>query len=642
MSKNKEQSLNIITQKFGNIEEKNRFKGLSLALEESIKEISSAEYGLVLMFDSLSKQIEILNKNITFNLINTKSILQTVLFSKKPIFENFVVSHKKYNQKIDNPLNIDIKSTITIPILNIEKTEVIGFIQAINSVNSSVKFGRYDLRILNLLDSYARKTFEQSSYRSVENSSLSTPHISKPTPQKERVLKPIILHKAICRKTKNELKAELKEYEEKIEILKKELNSKEQIASKLEESLSIKTQELNNSQKKIAKYELISLEENLKKEEKEKLDELKIILDFLTNEVNYLLKGKDKIYLFLKIIKNSLHNQKKLLTIDKELKETQFLNSLVESIFTIEKVPLIKETFNIFQTISEVTNLYSHEFSNKDITFNVFIDPRSPNWVITDEEKIKSLMVHLLNNLYGVVDSGGAIEVLVGYSSLSKSIILNIKGLFPNKLKEIKRLFKNKKVSHGLTTSSSGVGLSICNNLIAILGAKLKVTTIKGDEYSFKIDIPIKIDRKSINKILPYENPKKVGILMDDSNLFAYLNIKRYLLSLNIKNENILLFKNNKKINSRSFSHLFCFENMLSKHFDMSIFNSISILKYSSEISQNDYGRGIDVNELYINSYYGMEVQKILFPDIPVENITPKTLLVKDSFFNRVVNKLLY
>ena len=518
---------------------------------------------------------------------------------------------------------------IVVPIFNRERTDILGFIQAVNSVKNSTEFGRYDLRILALLESYARQIFERDDRE------------KKREIKKEPTL-PKIPIKIVRRKTKNELEAELKLYEERVKALKIELNSKEELTLELKESLSLKTEELKSSQNKIEKYEIVSLEKSVKKKERDSHNEIKTILNFLTNEVSYFLNEKDKIYLFLEIIKSSLHNQAQLLVIDKELEKSTLLNKLIETVYTTEKMPLIEESFNTFQTVSEVVNLYSHEFSNREITFNIFIDPRLPSWIIADEEKIKSLMVHLLNNLYGLVDDGGAIELLVSFSTQNNNLIIDMKGLLPNKLNEIKKLFQNKKVSTELSTSSSGLGLSICSNLATILRAKLKLsTTGGGDEHSFKVTIPIKLDRKSIEKIFPYTNSKKIGILMDESNLYAYLNIKRYLLSLGIRKENILLFKNHKKINSTTFFHLICFENMLSQHFDMSRFNSISILKYSSEMSGNDYGRGIEVHELYINSYYGMNLQKILFPNISIEEITPKTLLVKDSFFNRMVNKFL-
>ncbi len=630
MSKNKEQSLNIISQKFANIGETKLFKELSTALEESIKEISGAEYGLVgMMFNQKGKQIELLNREINLEIMKGEnSILQTALNSHKPLFENYVVSHKKYNPKIDNPLEIEIKSILIIPILNQKKTEVLGFLQAVNSINNPIEFGRYDLRILTLLEVHARETFEYDPILDTKTTNIKTKQkiLTSPT-------------KIVRRKTKNELESELKQYKENINALKIELELKEILVTKLQESLSLKIEELKNSKKQITKYEIISLEERAKQEKKNRENEINIILNFLTNEVSYFLTGEDEIYLFLEIIKNAIHNHKQLLFINKELENSSLLNNLTQSLHTIEKLPLIENSFNVFQAVTEVVNLYSHKLSNRNITFNIFIDPRLPNWVIGDENKIKSLMVHLLNNLYGLVDNGGAIELLVSFFAPTKSLTIEFKGLLPNKLKEIRRLFINKKVSHGLTSSSSGLGLSICSSLITLLGAKLKLTTIRGDEHSFHITIPIRIDEKSKQKVFSYKNDKKVGILMDESNLYGYLNIKRYLLSLGIKKENILHFKNHKKINSTSFFHLVCFENMLSKQFDMSRFNSISILKYSADISSHDYGKGIEVDEMYINSYYGLNLQKILFPDINVETIIPKTLLVKDSFFNRVVNK---
>ena len=575
MSKNKEQCLNIISQKFNNLENTKSQKELSQILEESIKEISGAEYGFLLKVDS---------KNDALDLKLSNSILKSTLASKKPLFENHIISHKEYNQKVDNPLNIEIKSMLIIPILNQEETTVIGFIQAINSVKNSVEFGRYDLRILSLLEPIARNILE---------------HKDKEAIAKEENLS-IISSTPIKRKTKANLELELQQYEEKVQALKAELKSKE-----------------------------INI-----------VDETTLILNFLTNESLYFANERHHIYLFLEIIKNSLHNPKQLALIDESLEDSLFINNLTQELYTIEKLPLKPKHFHTIQTISSVVNLYAHEFSNRDITFNIFIEPQIPNWLIGDVNKIKSLMVHLLNNLYGLIENGGAIEVLVSFSTQESSLDIELKGLLPHKTKEIKKFFKNKKVSHSLTTNDNGLGLSICSSLINILGAKLKLATRGGEEHIFKINIPLIIKPNQIEKSCLYKIPMKIGILMNESNLYAYQNIERYLLSFGIEKKNIFHFENLKKINSTTFFHLICFENMLTEEFNISRFNSIVILKYNSEQSSNIYEEEIEVNELYINSYYGMVLQKILFPKSPVEITAPRTLLIKESFLTKVINKL--
>lgn len=640
MSKNKEQSIKIISKKLNNIDSTSNFIELLEVVEEVIKEISGSEYGLVSIFDEDEKKLNIINRNLAFKLGTSQSITLETILSKQSLFENYVTSHKKYNQKIDNPLNIQIKSILIIPILDYDKKLVIGTIQAINSIENPIEFGRYDIRILTLLNNSIYKIFKylkEQNNQQRNKEEIDNKNIVKSQKEIQFFIEKRgekrIENRVKKRKTKLELERELKQYENEVQELKNQLNQKNKTIEELKESL-------HHTQKEIVTYKNISITNKLEQEESKIRDEIKIILNFLINEINYFENDKHKIYLFLEIIKNSLHNKEQLTVIDKMLEESLFANNLVQELYVQQKMPIEYQSFNIFQAISEITSLYGHTLSNRDITFNIFIEPKTPSWMEGDINKIKSLMLHLLNNIYGLVDNGGAIEVLVSFSHLNNTLNLELKGLLPSNMKEIKKFFNNKIISHPLTTSDNGLGLSICTNLINILNANLKLTTIGREESSFKITIPIHLSSKNIEKNYFHKSYLKVGILMNESNLYSYRNIERYLINFGIDKKNIFLFNHHKQMNNQTFFHLICFENMLSKKFDMSRFNSVSILKDSIEEANNSYEKGIEVHELYINGYYGLTLQKILFPDIPTDEIIPKTLLMKDSFFNKIINKL--
>jgi hypothetical protein len=191
-----------------------------------------------------------------------------------------------------------------------------------------------------------------------------------------------------------------------------------------------------------------------------------------------------------------------------------------------------------------------------------------------------------------------------------------------------------------LVTDDTGLGLSISSNLVNILGGKLTLSTTKESEHSFKVNIPIEIGHDSMRNNFISKSKTKVGVLMNEENIDAYNNLKRYLISFGIEESNILVFKNYKKMDNYNFFHLVCFENMYSSKVDIIRYTSISILKYFDSNTRRDYGKDIEVHELYLNSYYGITLQKILFPEIQIEEFVDNTLLIEDSFLNRVVNRL--
>ena len=635
MSKSKEQCINIISRRFDNIENKNDFKALLIALEESIKEICGSEIGLFSILDGENEKLRILNKNIDLTTSFNNSVMETVLFSKKGFFDNSITRHKKYREEIDNPLNIKIKSTIVVPILDEQKEKVLGFLSASNSIGNNKEFERYETRSLGLLDNYSRKIIRL--IKSQKNEKI--PFKKEEKESKELKKNNKILNKENLEFSDNGFSIKIS-IEERNSELEKELTIQLEKIEKLEKELSLK----NESKTLSSNKDLISINEILEKDSNHSTrDGLGYVLDFLTNEVTYLANEEHKIYLFLEIIKNSLHNKEQLNFIERELNNSHLINNLANELYTREKMPLLFEEFNTFKIFSSVGNLYYRSFSDENIIYNIFIEPKLSTVMISDVGKVKSLIVHLMNNVYGFISKGGVVDFLV-FSSKEEDILnIEIKAFMPNEVRNIKNLFKTKLTTHNIITNDKGLGLSVCSNLINILGGKLKLSREGSDEHSFMASIPIKIIPEKKQKEFISKIPIKIAVLLSEEDNYAYQNLKRYFLAFNILESDILVFQNYKKMDNIKFSHLFCFESMLSEKIDKGNFSSITILKYKEKKLDHDALNNISVNELTINAYYGMALQQILFPHLPVEEIENGTIIIEDSFlrkFNNMVSRL--
>jgi len=446
-----------------------------------------------------------------------------------------------------------------------------------------------------------------------------------------------IFNKNIKNKEKSKIKLST---EKKSEIdLEEELQIQLKKIKELEEKLALQDKLLVNSNNKnlLVLDNVLEIDNNTKSSVG-----LKYILDFLTNEVTYLANEEHKIYLFLEIIKNSLHNKEQLNFIERELNSSHLINNLANELYTRDKMPLLFEEFNTFKIFSSVSNLYYRSFLNENIIFNVYIEPKLAVKMVSDVAKVKSLIVHLINNVYGFITKGGVIDFLVFSGKEKDVLIIEISAFMPSEVKNIKSFFKTKQVTHSIITKDQGLGLSVSSNLINILDGKLKLTKKGSDKHSFRVSIPVKVVPEKKKKEFLNKRPIKIAILMGNDD-YAYQNLKRYLIAFNIPESNILVFKNHKKMSNMKFSHLFCFENMLLDKFDMSHFPSVTILKYKEEKLEHSSLNKIKVNELIINAYYGMALQQILFPHLPVEEVESGTMIIEDSFlkkFNNVVNML--
>jgi signal transduction histidine kinase len=621
MAKTKEQCIHIINKKFSETQEGKDVKTLFLLLEEIVRDISGAEYSQILIVDKENNCVENVTKEESLSFSLEPSIVESVFLSKKGLFDNHVVSRKEYNPKLDNPLNLELKALLVTPIIDKSSNEVVAFISAYNSTSHNALFQRYDIRMLGLLNRLVISTIKK----------LKEPSVIPLFPEKNKVIS-------------SEKELVIQEYssDSREKILEKKLQEQAEKIKALESQLFLKGELLKNQQKEnlmaldVVEENTISVEED-----KEESSKLHTILEFLTNEVTYLANEEYKLYLFLEIIKNSLHNKEQLNFLNQELDNTQLIENLANSLYNREKMPLLEEPFNLYQLINDVANLYGENLSYNNITFNIFINPKIPSLLISDMYKIKSLIIHLMNNVFFFTSTSGAIELNVDFSEITKLLSIEIKGIKESEEKQIKSLFFSHVVSHSLSSSDNGLGLSVSSNLIHIMGGKLKLSTVGSNEHSLMALIPIggtdeHVDKK---KSLVPKKSLKVVILRNRENRYALLNLLKQLMSIGVDETSITVIENGKNLHNLKVSHLFCFENLFSFKLPLSSIPSVTILKYSKREVQEK----MIFNEIYLNSYYGLELQRIFFPDRKLPKIVKNTLLVEDSFlskFNNVVKKL--
>ena len=606
MSKSKEQCNTIISRNFAGKEE---IKSLLNAIEQSIKEICSAEFVLIWQYNKESNSLKILNKDKVSILKVNNSLMKQVLLKKEGFFDNHVASHRDFNEILDNPLKIQIKSLLIFPILDKEKN-IHGVLTAYNSLSYGKNFQRYDLRCLGLLNRYALK--------------ITTINSSNTTIVKKK--KPIDVESK--KMTRAKLEEKLLVERKKVEHLEQKLEEKKKQIEELKEKLLEKTKELKVKNKV---YEVEFVEE-ISSVDSSKKSDIQTIFDFLTKEVTYFANEEHMIYLFLEIIRNSLHHKEQLHFINEKLKKKGFINSLINELCIQKKLVLQKEEFNPTHSIARVAHLYTSVLSSRGITFNIFIDPHLPLLINADIHRIKSIIIHLMNNISGLVSQNGLVELYVKFLREINSLEIDIKGI---KEQEKSGFFSTSKFNHSVVTSETGLGLSISSNLANLLGGKLKLTTIGLDEHSFVVELPIEIIKNN-NVVFYQKNPIKIAIIAQEENKNSLNLLQNYLLSFGINKTNIVIVKNYKDIKNINFSHLFCFENMLSKKVDLDNFNSVTIFKFLDEDIRKKYNIKQPINEIVSNSYYGLELQKILFPHIEIEDTIEGTLVKKESILTKL------
>ena len=148
--------------------------------------------------------------------------------------------------------------------------------------------------------------------------------------------------------------------------------------------------------------------------------------------------------------------------------------------------------------------------------------------VIGDKERIIQIGDNLLSNALKFTDSG-VITLDATYKNGTYNLIVTDSGTGMPK-GELRRVFKSfERLSNAATQDGFGLGLSIVDNLVRLLGGKIRINSDVGIGTDVSVDIPVtRTDERLLNKsqeekIYPKRNYSVVAI---DNNVITLNMIK--------------------------------------------------------------------------------------------------------------------
>ena len=174
-------------------------------------------------------------------------------------------------------------------------------------------------------------------------------------------------------------------------------------------------------------------------------------------------------------------------------KESDRLTLMVEELldfsrFTSGRIRLEKDTFNIKNTINMISKQLLIKAKNNGVKFIVNID-ENIDVMIGDENRIKQVLINILDNAFKFTNEGG--EVVL--SAFKEELVLRIEikdngiGIPDVDLPYITEKFYKGKNSK----SHTGIGLSICDEIIALHDGTLIIDSKEGQGTIVSVKLPL-------------------------------------------------------------------------------------------------------------------------------------------------------
>ena len=189
---------------------------------------------------------------------------------------------------------------------------------------------------------------------------------------------------------------------------------------------------------------------------------------------------------------------------------------------TLEEIP-----FDLFTMVEDAVDMVSLEAHKKGIEVVLDVDPNLPPAVHGDPTRIRQIIVNLFNNAVKFTKDG-YIMIRIGLVAREESkaqILFEVVdtgiGIPPNKRHRLFQSFSQVDSSTTRKFGGSGLGLSICKNLVDLMGGKIGVESEedKGSTFWFTVSFRTVENAPGIMSQFPEEWSQKSVLLVDDTDV---------------------------------------------------------------------------------------------------------------------------
>jgi signal transduction histidine kinase len=196
----------------------------------------------------------------------------------------------------------------------------------------------------------------------------------------------------------------------------------------------------------------------------------------------------------------------------REFQERTLVNAhdllrLINDLLDVSKIEagrmeLVVKPFDVRAMLNEVKQQSQVLAEEKQIEFVLDIDERLPQVIVSDEARLKQVLINLLSNAIKFTDAGSVRLRAEKSTADTWRVIVADTGIgIPPHMHDV--IFEEfRQVENGAQSryGGSGLGLAITRRLIMLMGGSINVRSQSGKGAEFITTLPIKIDTPSMEE----------------------------------------------------------------------------------------------------------------------------------------------
>jgi signal transduction histidine kinase/CheY-like chemotaxis protein len=185
------------------------------------------------------------------------------------------------------------------------------------------------------------------------------------------------------------------------------------------------------------------------------------------------------------------------------------LLSVVNSVIDLNKIEagmmqVQIESVCIRELIKDLEGMLAIMANEKDVKFSVYVSDNLPAHLAIDQAKISQIITNLVQNAIKFTNSGHWVKVELSLNIEHFVITVADQGMGISSIDQTKLFRKFQQVGQDKSSEGSGLGLSIVQSLVELLGGTINVLSNLGKGSVFTVLLP---QKKDINKLQQVRAP---------------------------------------------------------------------------------------------------------------------------------------
>jgi signal transduction histidine kinase len=204
------------------------------------------------------------------------------------------------------------------------------------------------------------------------------------------------------------------------------------------------------------------------------------------------------------------------------------LSGLIDGLLDISRIEagrlqVMSNEINVYDFLDQIVGMMAPQAEAKGLDFTLRRDPALPQYVRTDEKRLRQILVNLLSNAVKYTAAGSvALDVHYRNQVATFSVVDTGSGISEEDLKVVFEPFQRGSGAQSKLAPGLGLGLTITRLLTQTLGGEITVDSRLGEGTTFKVRLMLyglarSEKPKADQKILTYTGPRRTIMVVDDN-----------------------------------------------------------------------------------------------------------------------------